>query len=135
MSAPPHRPVGFVFLAVCSFLCGLAMTVVLATAGNSPSARFAAGATGALALVTAEALAFVRPWAFGASLAFAGSFIAMTFVSLNVDVAWAITAVAILPILIALSMVYNGLRSVAGAAHVPQPTRVPAPRPPRSTLP
>jgi|SRR5215218_834352 len=127
----PPRPAGFVFLTGCALVCACVMAAALALSGTETgaplAARFALGATGALALVTAEALAFVRPWAFGASLAFAGSFIAMTFVSVHdLDVSLATSAPALLPILVALSIVYNGLDSVSRMAHGPR-TRVPRP--------
>src|SRR5687768_9691973 len=82
----PPRPAGFTFLTVCAVLCACATAWALATAGDEQrllASRFALGATGALALVTAEALVFVRPWAFGASLAFAGSFVALIFVTVR----------------------------------------------------
>jgi len=124
-----NRPAGFLFLAWCALACACAMAVALGVSDVPAPARFAVGATGALALVTAEALAFVRPWAFGASLAFAGSFIAMTFVAVHdVDMSLTISAPALLPILIALSIVYNGLVSISGATHAAR-TRVPRPNP------
>jgi hypothetical protein len=113
----PPRPAGFGFLGFCALLCALAMAAALTIAGVAPPARFALGATGALALVTAEALAFTRPWAFGASLAFAGSFVAMVFVAVHdVAVAMAIAATALLPILVALSIIHNGVGIPPGTA-------------------
>jgi hypothetical protein len=104
-----------VFLAACALLCALALAILLATGDDLPPVRFALGATGALALVTAEALAFVRRWAFGASLAFAGSFVATIFVATH-DVVVAVvgTCPTVLPILVALSVVHNGLAARPG---------------------
>jgi hypothetical protein len=114
----PLRPAGFGFLTFCALLCALVMAAALTVPDIAPPGRFALGATGALALVTAEALAFVRPWAFGASLAFAGSFMAMIFVVLGtfeVDFI-ALMAPAGLFILVALSIVRNGLGVPLGTA-------------------
>jgi hypothetical protein len=114
---PSSRPAGFVFLAVCALLCALALAILLATGDELPRVRFALGATGALALVTAEALAYVRPWAFGASLAFAGSFVALVFVATHDFVVGVVgTCPTILPILVALSVVHNGLAAHPGTA-------------------
>jgi hypothetical protein len=114
----PLRPAGFGFLTFCALLCAVAMATALTAPGIAPPGRFALGATGALALVTAEALAFVRPWAFGASLAFAGSFMAMILVVLGtVEVGFtALMTPAGLFILIALSIVRNGLGAPLGTA-------------------
>jgi hypothetical protein len=112
---PSGRPAGFVFLAACALLCALALAIMLATGDDPPPVRFALGATGALALVTAEALVFVRPWGFGASLAFAGSFVATLFVATHDLVVGVVgTCPTILPILVALSVVHNGLAARPG---------------------
>lgn len=114
----PLRPAGFGFLAFCALLCALVMAAALTSAGMALPARFALGATGALALVTAEALAFVRPWAFGASLAFAGSFMAMILVVLSgIEAGFIpVMAPAGLFILVALSIVRDGLGAPPGTA-------------------
>ena len=124
----PPRPAGFVFLTACAVLCAAVMALGLADAdfASEPVSRFALAATGALALVTAEALALVRPWAYGASIALAGSFVAMVFVVAgSIEVSLAIACVVALPILSALSIVYNGLRPVPPVTHGPQRIRVP----------
>jgi hypothetical protein len=131
---PRARPAGFTFLTLCALLCACGMAWALATLGGEehlPAIRFAVAATGALALVTAEALAFVQPWAYGASLAFAGSFVAMLFVTLgDFSGGIATTALVALPIAIALSIVHNGLASRAATAQgVPRATPVPIPVP------
>jgi len=106
-----------VFLAACALVCALVLAVMLAASDDRPPVRFALGATGALGLVTAEALALVRPWAFGASLAFAGSFVATLFVGTH-DVVVAVvgTCLTLLPIVVALSIVHNGLDAGPGTA-------------------
>ena len=121
------RPPGFVLLSVCFFLCACAMALGLADGelASGPASRFLLAATGALALVTAEALAFVRPWAFSASLAFAASFAAMAFVLASSNVIIAITAIVAFPIVTALVFIYNGLRSVPAATPGSQRIRVP----------
>ena len=130
----PRAPTGFIFLSACSFLCACAMafglTYGVADFSIGPAGRFGLAATGALALVTAEALAFVRPWAFSASLAFAASFVAMTFaVMSSVDDSLMVASVVAFPILIALLFVYNGLRPVRAVTPGPRRIGVPAPRP------
>ena len=93
---------------------------------SGPADRFVLAATGALALVTAEALAFVRRWAFSASLAFTASFAAAIFVlASSNDGIFAIAAIMALPILTALAFIYNGLRSVVTITPGPQRIRVP----------
>lgn len=109
----PSRPAGFVFLAVCALASACVMAAALGLGHGPPPVRFALGATGALALVVAEALAFVRPWAFGASLAFAGTFIAMLLVvSGDMTVFIILGSLSAFFILLALSIVYNGTHSV-----------------------
>jgi hypothetical protein len=104
------RPVGFGFLALCALACACVMAAALAAPGVPPVARFALGATGALALVTAEALAFARPWAFSGSIAFAGTFIAMLFVvTLDAEEFIILVCITAFFILVALSIVYNGM--------------------------
>lgn len=107
------RPPGFGFLAVCSFLCAGAMAWLLQVAPDDIPhplvVRFAFGATGALALVTAEALWRVRRWAFSASLAFAGTFLVMPVAVTGRWEAVVISGVSALFIAVALSIVYNGL--------------------------
>jgi len=112
----PPRPAGFGFLTVCALACAVLMAAALDLDDGSPMVRFAVGATGALALVVAEALACVRPWAFGASIAFAGTFIAMLVVVLR-DLEGVVIAVGMTAmfILVALSIVYNGVHHVPPA--------------------
>ena len=109
----PKRPTGFGFLAVCSLLCAGAMGSLLAMIPDDVphllAARFALGATGALALVTAEALWRVRPWAFGASLAFGGVFVVMPVAVTGMWEAIVVSALPALFILAALSIVHRGL--------------------------
>lgn len=114
----PARPAGFVFLAVCSLACAVVMAFVLGLGGGTPPIHFAMGATGALALVVAEALAFVRPWAFGASIAFGGTFIAMLVVVAMSNAAAMLRPVAIagLFVLFALAIVYRGMDSLSTTA-------------------
>ena len=126
----PRRPAGFGFLAGCALLCAGVMALGLADGGSDLDfplvSRFALAATGALALVTAEALAFVRPWAYGASLALAGSFVATMFVlGGGYDVGFVMIGVSALPILIALSIVYNGMHPAPRIRPGPHPPRVP----------
>ena len=105
------RPPGFVFLTVCALACAVMMAAVLDLDGKPPAVRFAVGATGALALVVAEALACVRPWAFGASVAFAGTFIAM-LITVSIPDTGAVVglvSVAMLFIVVALSIVHHGM--------------------------
>ncbi|MFL5541529.1 MAG: hypothetical protein ACJ8J0_21255, partial [Longimicrobiaceae bacterium] len=98
------RPAGFVFLTVCALACACVMAAALAAPDFPPVARFSLAATGALALVVAEALAFVRPWAFGASIAFAGTFIAMLFVvTLDAEALIFLVCITAFFILVALS--------------------------------
>jgi hypothetical protein len=79
-----------------------------------------------MALVTAETLALVRPWAFSASFAFAVSFAATLFViASSIDVFLVMATIAVLPVLIALLFVYNGLRSVPAITPGPRRIRVP----------
>ena len=114
---PPKRsmrPACFGFLAFCSVACAILMAKLLGD-NQLPAyrlfpARMAVGATGALALVTAEALWRVRPWAFSASLAFAGTFVVTLFVLTGTLLSGLLASlVALLFIAIALSIVYNGL--------------------------
>jgi hypothetical protein len=123
------RPAGFPFLSACALACACVMASLLAKlGGDALSGRFAVAATGALALVTAEALAFVRPWAFGASLAFAGAFFAAIFVTADsVDSFFVVATVTLIPVIIALAFVYNGLRSVHAIAHSAPPARIRVP--------
>jgi hypothetical protein len=121
------RPDGFLFLATCALGCACVMAGVLGLGnGGPPLVRFAVGTTGALALVTAEALACVRPWAFGASLAFGGMFIALLGVWVSYTERVAVLAVvAGLFVLIALVMVYRGMESLSTPAPRLQRRRVP----------
>ncbi|MFL5539978.1 MAG: hypothetical protein ACJ8J0_13350 [Longimicrobiaceae bacterium] len=106
----PPLPAGFLFLTFCAFFCACLMAVALALPEVSLAERFAYGATGALALVVAEALAFVRPWAFGASIALAGTFIATLFVvTADLEVFLVFSVIAGLFIVIALAFVYEGM--------------------------
>lgn len=126
---PPNRskrPAGFGFLTICSLLCAGVMALLLGTIPDDVphvlAMRFAIGATGALALVTSEALWRVRPWGYSASIAFAGSFVVMPIV---LDPSWsavAFSGVAALFIVVALSIVYRGF--------FPDPTLVRVPRAP-----
>ncbi|MFL5381614.1 MAG: hypothetical protein ACJ8GN_03745 [Longimicrobiaceae bacterium] len=121
------RPDGFGFLAMCALACACVMAGSLGLgSGGPPPVRFAVGATGALALVTAEALAYVRPWAFGASLAFAGTFFALLGVMVPYIEAIAVLAVmAGIFILIALVIVFRGMCSLSTPAPRLQRRRVP----------
>ena len=124
---PVKRPAGFGFLTFCCVACAILMATLLGgdilPAYMLLPARMAIGATGALALVTAEALWRVRPWAFSASLAFAGTFEVMLFVVTGTLLGGlAMAGVAALFIVVALSIVHNGL--------FPTPMRVHAPRSP-----
>jgi uncharacterized membrane protein len=126
----PFHPAGFVVLSGCSFLCACVMALGLADGvedlAHPLAGRFALATTGALALVTAEALFFVRPWAFSASLAFAASFAATILVTArSTDDFLVIATVVVVPVLIALMFVYNGLRSVRTITPGPQRIRVP----------
>jgi hypothetical protein len=123
----PSRPAAFGILAVCSFLCACVVSAVLVGGGGDVDpgmgGRFGLGVTGALALVTAESLWFVRPWAFGTSLAFAGSFVATLFVLADsIDVFLVMAAVVALPILVALIFVHNGLDPARTVTPVRSPT-------------
>jgi hypothetical protein len=117
----PPRPTGFTFLTACALLCACAMAWALALVGDGEGVslplRLALGTTGALALVTSEALAFVRPWAYRASVAFALSFIAMILVmGGGIEFTLVMAAILLMPILIALSIVWNGLQPTPVAA-------------------
>ena len=122
---PSTRPSGFGFLAFCSVTCAVVMALLLG-GSDLPSdvlfpARMAVGATGALALVTAEALWRVRPWAFSASLAFAGTFVVMLFVvSGSLAGGFVASSVAALFIAVALSIVYTGLFPNRTSVRVPR---------------
>lgn len=124
MRAP--RPPDFGFLAGGSLVFALLMAGLLADAVPTDellSSRMFAGVAGALALLTAEALWFVRPWAFRASLAFAGMLVVFVFalVGSSRD-GLGLAAFALMFIGVSLRAVHRGLR--AG------PTiRIPAPRP------
>ena len=126
----PFHPAGFVVLSGCSFLCACVMALGLADGvgdlAHPLAGRFALAATGALALVTAEALFFVRRWAFSASLAFAVSLMATIFVvAQSVDISLVAATVVAIPVITALPFVYNGLRSVHAITPGPQRIRVP----------
>lgn len=122
----PHRPAGFGFLAICCFAFALLMAAFLADTariGDLVVDRMIAGVTGALGLLTAEALWFVRRWAFRASLAFAGMFVVILFAMLDVSLAGiALMAGMLLVVAIALRAVHHGLHA---APTIP----IPAPRP------
>ena len=123
---PSKRPAGFGFLTVCSLLCAGVMAWMLGVFPDDiplvVASRFAVGVTGALAMVTAEALWRVRPWAFSASVAFAGSFVLMPIVVTKAWEAVAFSGVAGLFIVVALGIVHRGL--------FPNPTLVRVPRSP-----
>lgn len=121
----PPRPVGFGFLTVCALLSAGGCGIALASSTGEPvflPGRMAVAMTGALALVTAEALAFVRPWAFSASVAFAGTFIVMPLVAVwdEIDVGITMSSGVALFALVALSIVHNGLDSVSTPRPVPR---------------
>lgn len=127
-----RAPVGFIVLSACSFLCAGAMAIGLGYNSEDigPGGRLALAATGALALVTAEALAFVRPWTFTASLAFAVSFVTMLFVvPESTDTSLVVMTIVAIPIVTALTFVYNGLRAIRAATPGPRQIAVPGPRP------
>ena len=68
----------------------------------------------------------MRPWAFTASLAFAASFVAMLFaVPHSIDNSLVMATVFVIPIAIALTFVYNGLRSIRAATPGTRRIRVP----------
>lgn len=124
---PHDRPAGFGFLAICCFAFALLMAAFLAhTAriGDLIVDRMIAGVTGALGalgLLAAEALWFVRRWAFRASLAFAGMFVVIIFAMLDTSLAGiAVLAGMLLATAIALKVVYQGL-------HAALTIRTPAP--------
>jgi hypothetical protein len=126
----PPRPAGFGFFTVCALLTACGCAFALAVNDGLPvflPGRMAVAATGALALVTAEALARVRPWAFSASVAFAGTFIVMLLLAARdeIDVGIAMSGGVGLFALVALSIVHNGLGSVYGPRPVSR--RYPAP--------
>jgi hypothetical protein len=122
MRAP--RPTGFVFLCVCALLCAAVMGWLLtgdAAAHTTMPGRLAIAATGALALVTAEALAFVRPWAYRASIAFGVAFVVRVAVLTDRFVmAAAACAAPLVFIIIALGIVRRGLPA-APAQRIPRP--------------
>lgn len=119
-----HRPAGFGFLAICCFAFALLMAAFLADTariGDLVVDRMIAGVTGALGLLAAEALWFVRRWAFRASLAFAGMFVVILFAMLDTSLAGiAVLAGMLLATAIALKVVYQGL-------HAAPTIRIPAP--------
>ena len=120
----PDRPAGFGFLAICCFAFALLMAAFLADTariGDLVVDRMIAGVTGALGLLTAEALWFVRRWAFRASLAFAGMFGVILFAVMGSSLAGlALVACLVIVIAIALRVVHNGL-------HAAPTIRIPAP--------
>ena len=75
-SGRPPVPPGFRFLAVCALLCAAAMIVPLLrrVPPDGQLDRVMVVVIALLALITAEALAFVRPWAFRATVALASAF-------------------------------------------------------------
>jgi hypothetical protein len=82
-----RRPAGFAVLAVCSGLFGTVMTLGLLEGGapDDPMLlRAMVSVIAALALVNAEALWQVRPWAYRASRALARSVVG----SIAVTAAW-----------------------------------------------
>jgi hypothetical protein len=119
-----HRPAGFGFLAICCFAFALLMAAFLADTariGDLVVDRMIAGVTGALGLLAAEALWFVRRWAFRASLAFAGMFVMILLAMMHSSLAeLAMVACLMVVIAIALKVVYQGL-------HAPSTIRIPAP--------
>lgn len=111
----PDRPAGFGFLAVCCFAFALLMAAFLADdahVGDLLVDRMIVGVTGALGLLTAEALWFVRRWAFRASLAFAGVFVVILFALMDSSPAGLVMmAASLLCLGLALRVVYQGLRA------------------------
>lgn len=127
----PTRPDGFGLYAFCSCVCAgcmaLLLTDVMLYPGPSLPGRLAIGATGAFGLVTAEALWFVRRWAFPASLAFAGAFVAMLFVA---GVVMADLTIGFMLAIVVLIFLFPALVKVrAGIASRYTGAPVPAPRP------
>lgn len=111
---------------MCALLSagGCALALAQASIDGVPvflPGRMAVAATGALALVTAEALAFVRPWAFSASVAFAGTFLAMiVVVGKGAVEAFGACGPVGLFALVALAIVHNGLNSVSTPRPMPR---------------
>lgn len=124
----PPRPAGFGFLCACSLIAAVAMALLLSEEplDVTPAARLAMACTGALALVTAEALAYVRRWAFGASLAFAGVFPVMTMlVSGSVIGSVGMWGPGAVFAVFALAVVHEGLESVYGTGRAVRYGRAP----------
>ena len=120
------RPASFGFLAVCCFVFAMLMAAFLADdahVGELLVDRVIVGVSGALGLLTAEALWFVRRWAFRASLAFAGMLAVILFAMMDSSLAGlALVAGSLLCLAIALRVVYHGL-------HAGPTIRIPVPRP------
>ena len=118
------RPAGFGFLAVCAFGFALLMAAFLANTahvGDLLVDRMIVGVTGALGLLTAEALWFVRGWAFRASLAFAGMFVVILFAMMDSSLAGLVmVGGSLLCLALALRVVYLGLRA-GPTIHIPAP--------------
>lgn len=117
----PIRPAGFRFLCACALLCACMMAWGLASSDAvvlfGPPGRLAVAATGALALVTAEALAFGRPWVFRASVAFALAFLAMiAVITRSLELTVMFGGVSGLFILVALGIVSHGVDVLNGRA-------------------
>ena len=128
MRAP--RPEGFGFFALCALACACFMAVLLSRGTLHqhylPLQRLAVGATGALALVAAEAIWCVRRWAFPASAALAAMFMVMLFLVLgDLTAGFIVSIPSLLLIASGLVTVRKGIAASLSGIHVP----VPAARP------
>jgi len=115
-SRRPASPAGFRFLAVCALLCAAAMAPELMRPPpeDTELRRLMAAVIAVLSLVTAEALAFVRPWASRATVALAAAFpIAAIALERNLPDGIADSAPALLFGVIALSIVHHGVSSAS----------------------
>lgn len=127
----PKRPDDFGFLAGFTFLFALLMAGLLAATEPSDTRfvdRTVEGLAGALGLLTAEALWFVRKWAYRATQAFVGMLVLIVLAVFANDPslpALAFVAFALLCAGMALRAVHRGLHPRRASSRIPLPARRP----------